>query len=202
MAAKKPIEPKVEIEREYIVPLRKGWLKVPKYKRGNKAIKTLKEFLAKHMKIYDRDLRKIKIDELVNNEIRFRGMYKPLSKIKIKAKKYDNGIVRVELVNLPEHVKFAKLREEKKKQELDKKSKAKKALEQPQQPVEKPETKPEDIAGEKDEEEKEKEKEEKQEAGKEESLAQSKQQAKEAKHTSKQQPVERQTASQRKALSR
>jgi len=102
-------EPKVEIEREYIVPLRKGWLKVPEYKRANKAVKTLKEFIAQHMKIYDRDLRKIKVDQLVNNEIRFRGMRKPLIKIKVKAKKFDNGIVRVELVDLTVHVKFAKL---------------------------------------------------------------------------------------------
>ncbi len=115
MAKPKKIEPKVTIEREYIVPLRKGWLKVPKYKRANKAMKTLKEFIAQHMKVYDRDLRKIKVDQLVNNEIRFRGMYKPLAKIKVKVKKYDTGIVRVELVTLPAHVKFAKLREEKKK---------------------------------------------------------------------------------------
>src|SRR4030042_6136127 len=107
--AKKEIEPKIILEREYLVPLRKGWLKVPKYKRANKAVKTLKEFIARHMKFYDRDLRKVKVDELVNNEIRSRGMYKPLAKIKIKAKKYDDGIVRVELVNLPIHIKFAKL---------------------------------------------------------------------------------------------
>ena len=111
MAEKKPQEPKIELEREYIVPLRKGWLKVPKYKRANKAVKTLKEFIAKHMKIYDKDLRKIKVDSLVNNEIRFRGMRKPLSKIKVTAKKYDNGTVKVELVDIPTHVKFSKLRE-------------------------------------------------------------------------------------------
>ena len=193
MAEKKPAEPKVTIEREYIVPLRKGWLKVPKYKRANKAIKTLKEFIAKHMKVYDRDLRKIKIDELINNEIRFRGMYKPVSKIKVKAKKYDNGIVRVELVNIPSHVKFAQLREEKKKADLEKKTKAKKALEQPQQ---QPPAKPEEVAGEEDK--KEKEIEEKKEAAKEESLKIAKEQAKEQKHVSK----EKQVQVHRKALSR
>ena len=72
MAKPKKIEPKVELEREYIVPLRKGWLKVPKYKRANKSMKTLKEFIAKHMKVYDRDLRKIKVDQILNNEMRFR----------------------------------------------------------------------------------------------------------------------------------
>ena len=74
MAKEKQTGPKITLEREYIVPLRKGWLKVPKHKRANKAVKTLKEFIARHMKLYDDDLRKIKIDMLLNNEIRFRGM--------------------------------------------------------------------------------------------------------------------------------
>ena len=186
--AKKEIKPKIILEREYIVPLRKGWLKVPKYKRANKAVKTLKEFIARHMKVYDRDLRKVKVDELVNNEIRFRGMYKPLAKIKIKAKKYDDGIVRVELVNLPVHVKFAKLREEKKLLALEKKSKVE----------EKKVEKPEEIKPKPEEKEKEEEAKEKQEASKEEGLAKSKQQAKEMKHISKDKKVQ----IHRKALSR
>lgn len=184
--AKKEIKPKIILEREYIVPLRKGWLKVPKYKRANKAVKTLKEFIARHMKVYDRDLRKVKVDELVNNEIRFRGMYKPLARIKIKAKKYDDGIVRVELVNLPVHVKFAKLREGKKLLELEKTVKVE------EKKIEKPkEIKPE-------EKEKAEEAKEKREASKEEGLAKSKQQAKEMKHISKDKKVQ----IHRKALSR
>jgi large subunit ribosomal protein L31e len=194
MAKPKKIEPKITIEREYIVPLRKGWLKVPKYKRGNKAVKTLKEFIARHMKVYDKDLRKVKIELELNNEIRFRGMYKPPARIKVRAKKYDNGIVRVELVNLPAHVKFAKLREEKKKTELDKKAKAKEVLEQAQKPKE--EVKPEEKTEETEESK------EKQEAAKEENLKIAEQQAKEIKHTSKEKQVERQVTTQRKALSR
>ena len=38
------------LERTYNVPLRKEFLKVPKYKRAKKAVKALKQFLAKHMK--------------------------------------------------------------------------------------------------------------------------------------------------------
>ncbi|MDD5192868.1 MAG: hypothetical protein PHH54_03060 [Candidatus Nanoarchaeia archaeon] len=167
--AKKEIEPKIILERQYIVPLRKGWLKVPKYKRANKAVKTLKEFIVRHMKVYDRDLRKVKIDIILNNEIRFRGMRKPLNKVKVKAKKFDNDIVRVELVNIPAHVKFARLREERKIHELEKKSK--------------PEEKKEEPKEEKKEETQEAK--EKKEASKEESLMQAKQQAKEMKHVVK-----------------
>ena len=65
---------KILVEREYMVPLRKEWLKVPKYKRANKATKALKQFIAQHMKVYDRDLREVKVEVLLNNEIRFRGM--------------------------------------------------------------------------------------------------------------------------------
>jgi large subunit ribosomal protein L31e len=112
---------KIIIEREYIVPLRKEWLKVPMYRRANKAVKALKQFIAKHMKIYDRDLRKIKIDVLLNNEIRFRGMRKPPAKIKVKAIKYDNDEVAVKLVEIPKHIEFQLARDARKEAESLKK---------------------------------------------------------------------------------
>jgi len=99
-------ERKVILQREYVVPLRREFLKVPRHVRGKKAVKALKEFIAKHMKIYDRDLRKVKVDIYLNNEIRFRGMRKPCAKIKVRAVKYDDGIVQVSLVNLPKHIEF------------------------------------------------------------------------------------------------
>ena len=188
MAKKKEAEPKVVLEREYIVPLRKGWLKVPKYKRASKAVKTLKQFIAKHMKVYDRDTRKIKIEQILNNEIRFRGMKKPLAKIKVRAVKYDNDIVRVELVNIPEKIKFARLREAKQAAKLAEKAKAKPEKAKPEE-----EKKEDEIEGKKEEEAKEKEM-----AAKEENLARAKEQAKESKHISKEKKVQ----IHRKALSR
>jgi ribosomal protein L31E len=171
MAAKeKTKEPKLVLEREYTVPLRKGWLKVPEYKRANKATKTLKEFLARHMKVYDRDLRKIKLDILLNNELRFRGMRKPLSRVRVKAKKFEDGIVRVELVNLPDHLKFAKLREERKKSEVKKVIDEKK--EEKKEPVEKKEEEKIDTK-------------EKEEASKEEGMELAKEQARDQKHIAK-----------------
>ncbi len=115
------IENKIILERKYIVPLRKGWLKVPEYKRSNKAVKTLKEFIARHMKVYDRDLRKIKIDIDLNNEIRFRGMRKPPAKIGVIVKKFDDGNVTVELLEIPEVVSFKRARKEKMKKLEEKK---------------------------------------------------------------------------------
>jgi large subunit ribosomal protein L31e len=97
---------KVTIEREYVVPLRREWLNVPRYRRSKKAVRALKEFIAKHMKVYDRDLTKIKVDIYLNNELRFRGVRKPWNKIKVKAIKYENGEVAVKLVELPKHIEF------------------------------------------------------------------------------------------------
>ena len=97
----------IELEGEYVVPLRKGSMKVPRYKRAKKAVKTLKEFLAKHMRVENRDLKKVKIDINLNNEIWFRGIKKPANKIKVKAVK-RGGIVYAELAEVPEIVLFNK----------------------------------------------------------------------------------------------
>ena len=175
----KKTEPVVVLEREYTVPLRRGWLKVPKYKRASKAVKTLKEFIARHMKLYDDDLRKIKIDMILNNEIRFRGMKKPPGKIKVKAKKFDNNIIRVELVNLPEIIKFKKIREDKKKLAVSKKVEEKKEEK----------TKVEEIKEKEDKKDETKEIKEKRESAKEESLKLSKEKAKETKHVSKEKKI-------------
>lgn len=175
-------EPKLVLEREYIVPLRREWLKVGMHKRANRAIKELKIFMARHMKIYDRDLRKIKIDQILNNEIRFRGMRKPPAKIRVKAKKFDDETVRVELIDIPEHVKFARLREEKIKKEVEKKVEEKPKVKEEKKTEE---VKSEDKEVKKEEKEKEEEAKEKEQASKDETLKIAKEQAREQKHISK-----------------
>lgn len=165
-------EPKVVIEREYTVPLRSEWLKVGKHKRATRAVKELKRFLARHMKIYDRDLRKIKVENDLNNELRFRGMRKPPAKIKVKAVKYDNDIVRVHLVDIPEHIKYERIREEKKSKDLKKK------VEQHEKEEKKSEAK-------EDKKEESKDTIEKEEASREEGLEKAKEEAIENKHTVK-----------------
>jgi large subunit ribosomal protein L31e len=108
----KKTESNIELEREYIVPLRKGFLNVPHYRRAKKAVKVLKEFMVRHMNIRDGDTRKVKINIHLNNEIWFKGIKKPLAKIKVKAKKIG-GVVYVELADVPDVVKFKMAREEK-----------------------------------------------------------------------------------------
>jgi ribosomal protein L31E len=116
----------VILEREYIVPLRHRWIRKAYYRRTPAAIKELKEFVARHMKVEDRDCRKVKLDKWLNVEMWQHSIRKPLSKIKIKAKKLDNGDVKVELAEVPEYWKF-KIEKEKKNREDSEKIKKEKA---------------------------------------------------------------------------
>ena len=108
------------LEREYVIPLRREWMKVARYKRSKRAVDSIKKFIARHMKVEDRDLNKVKLDVYLNNEVWFRGCKKPPAKIKVKAKKED-GVVKVELVDMPETWKFIKLRQNKRHKKLTKK---------------------------------------------------------------------------------
>ena len=108
-----------EFEREYTIPLRREWGKVPRYKRAKKAGKAVKEFLVRHMKVYDRDLDKIKIDRYVNEELWFRGIKKPPVRIKVKVRKDSKGIVHVELADMPEKLKYKKAKEERREKKAD-----------------------------------------------------------------------------------
>ena len=116
-------------EQEYTIPLRGKFKHVARYKKTPKAIKSVKEFLARHMKIYDRDLNKIKLEREVNEFLWARGIKNPPHKIKVKAIK-NGDIVNVELVDLPNKLKFKKLREEKQeKKALEIKEKKKSMME-------------------------------------------------------------------------
>jgi len=114
-------------EREYTIPLRCEWKKVPRYKRANKAIKAIKEFLVRHMKIRDRELKKVKVDKYLNEAVWFRGIKKPPQKIKVKVVK-EGDIVRAELSEMPTKLKFKKLREEKRERRGAEVAKKKKSL--------------------------------------------------------------------------
>ena len=100
-------EKKNETERVYTIPLRSQVNKVPTYKRANKAIRTIKEFLVRHMKIRDRDLDKVKIDRYLNEFIWYRGIKKPPAKIKVIVT-MDGEFVRAELAELGAKYGFKK----------------------------------------------------------------------------------------------
>lgn len=82
------------VERTYVIPLRKEWLKVPKYKRAKKAIIGLRRFLTRHFRVRDEN---IKVGKALNEEIWKHGIRNPPSKVKVDAIKDDKGIVTAEL---------------------------------------------------------------------------------------------------------
>jgi len=192
-------EDKVVLEREYIVPLRRKFLRTPKYKRVPKAVKALKQFIVRHMKIYDKDFNKIKIDKFLNEELWFRGIRKPLGKVKVKARKFESGIVKVELVELPSALKFKKEKEEKVGKEIEKKREEKK-VEEKKEEVKEDEQLLEKVGKTEIKEEEKKEEVEKEKATMEAGLKEAKEKAKEMKHEVMEKKVKKPEV--RKALQR
>ncbi len=103
-----------KLERTYTIPLRREYLKAPKYRRTEKASRALRNFLVKHMKSDN-----VKIGKFLNEFLWMHGMKNPPHHVKVNVAKID-GVVYAELFGKP--LKTAK--EEKKKEE--KKTKEKK----------------------------------------------------------------------------
>lgn len=163
-------------EREYIIPLREKSRVVPRYKKTPKAVKTVKEFIARHMKVENRDLNKVKISKDLNQYLWAKGIRKHPHKIKVKAIKKGENVL-VELVDYPNNLKFKKLREEKiGKEALEALDKKKSMMQKMKENLQKP------AVDEKAEEEKKEEAAEKQKASAEATQEFEKTQAKKAKH--------------------
>lgn len=134
--AKKEESSKVILERTYIIPLRRETLKVPPFKKANKAVKAVREFISRHMKSDN-----VVIGKYLNLNVWKHGAKNPPHKVKVTASKDDKGKIFVELFGAPkEELKS----EEKKKTEKKPESKAEK-------PEEKIEKKIEEIKEEKSE---------------------------------------------------
>ena len=86
-------EEEIVEERIYTVPLSRAWIG-PRNKRAPRAIRLLRSFIMRHMKI-DED--SLKISNEVNEHIWSRGIQKPPRKIRIRATKDNEGIVTVRL---------------------------------------------------------------------------------------------------------
>ncbi|HUL61903.1 MAG TPA: 50S ribosomal protein L31e [Methanocella sp.] len=75
-------------EQIYTIPLR-AVKDYPAWKRSNKAIKVIREYLSKHMKVEES---KIKISGGLNESVWERGARKPPSRIRVKAVRSDEGV--------------------------------------------------------------------------------------------------------------
>ena len=107
-------ETEKEIERIYVIPLRKA-----KIGRSSlaapRAVKQVRSYLTKHMKVNSDD---VWIDDSLNRELWSRGKFKIPSKIRVRAVKFEDGVVEATVPELGEK----KSRRELLKEEKEKKT--------------------------------------------------------------------------------
>jgi large subunit ribosomal protein L31e len=79
-------------ERIYTIPLRRAYWTGSRRRRANKAVKVLRDFVERHMKPEE-----LLIQPEVNERIWDRGIQKPPRRIRIRATKNSDNLVRVYL---------------------------------------------------------------------------------------------------------
>ncbi len=92
IAAEAIPEEEIIDERIYTVPLRKAYWTGSRMRRANKAVRILKTFVWRHMKPEE-----LLIEPEVNEALWARGMQSPPRRIRIRATKNDENLVRVYL---------------------------------------------------------------------------------------------------------
>jgi len=99
---KKKIEEEEIVEENfYTIPLRRAWIS-PRKKRTPRAMRILKSFVKKHMKLRteaegEEEAERLVISNEVNERIWGRGIEKPPRKIRVRAVKDKEGVVTVYL---------------------------------------------------------------------------------------------------------
>ncbi len=117
------------LERIYTIPLRKEFSRAPNYRRTKRSVRTIREFLQRHMKCDN-----VKLGKYLNLELWKDGRKNPPPRIQVKAikdkikiKDKDVEVVQAELINAPiefkKEEKKAEAKEEKKKDKLEEEKK-------------------------------------------------------------------------------
>ncbi|MHC1626421.1 MAG: 50S ribosomal protein L31e [Methanoculleaceae archaeon] len=78
-------------EMLFVIPLR-DVRDAPRHRRGKRAMREIRAFLARHMKSED-----VKLDQSINEYVWRRGIQKPPRKIRVRAMKFEDGQVQAEL---------------------------------------------------------------------------------------------------------
>ena len=97
-------EEEIVEERIYTIPLGRAWI-APRKKRTPRAVRIVKSFIQKHMKIEERTATaeeegeggKVVISDEVNKKLWSRGIEKPPRNIRVRAVKDKEGIVTLYL---------------------------------------------------------------------------------------------------------
>ncbi len=103
-----------EVERIYIVPLRRAKIG-PTSRAAPRAVDDVRHFLMKHMKVEEKN---VWIDDSLNRELWAHGKFWIPKKIRIRAVKFDDGVVEATLPEIGEK----KSRRELLKEEKEKKT--------------------------------------------------------------------------------
>lgn len=90
-----------ELERVFTVPL-KVTKQVPRTKRAPRAIKEIKAFVRKHMAAKgegaeEEEQKDVWVDYRLNELIWARGIENPPSKVRVKAIRFEDGLIEVSL---------------------------------------------------------------------------------------------------------
>ncbi len=155
--AKKEETSKIVLERVYNVPLRREFLKVSNWRKTEKAVKALRQFIEKHMKSDN-----VALGRYANQFLWKHGLRNPPHHIKVTASKDEKGRVTVELTEMTARAKreIEKDRQLKERGEKSKKEEKKEAPKKEETKAEKIEEKVEEVNKEKGEKAKEVQKEE------------------------------------------
>jgi large subunit ribosomal protein L31e len=98
---KKELEEEIVEEKFYTIPLRRAWISQRK-KRAPRAMRIIRSFVEKHMKIRseavgEEEAEFLVISNEVNEKVWSRGIEKPPRKIRVRAVKDKEGVITVHL---------------------------------------------------------------------------------------------------------
>ncbi|MFN3383889.1 MAG: 50S ribosomal protein L31e [Archaeoglobaceae archaeon] len=84
----------IQVERVYSIRLRQKLVNYPRWLRSKKAVRYLRNFLSRHMKVPPEN---VKFSEKLNELLWSRGAKWAPSRLKLRVVKFDDGIVEVEI---------------------------------------------------------------------------------------------------------
>jgi large subunit ribosomal protein L31e len=84
-----------ELEREFVIPLRASQHQPSRRRRAGHALETVRRFVTRHMRGRRED---VWIDPRLNEYIWERGIQHIPSKVKVKAIRFEDGLIEVDLL--------------------------------------------------------------------------------------------------------
>ena len=114
-------------EKTFTIPLRREWLKVPRWRRTKRAVSEIRTFVIKHAKT-----KEAKIGKWLNLSLWAKGAKNPPGKVTVNISK-EKDVALVELAELPAKAKRITQQMTKKETEAKKREDAKKLKEEQKQ---------------------------------------------------------------------